>query len=532
MISLDKPYIAIALLGVTAGALCLNFWGWDLWAPDEPRYAEVAREMISDGNWVVPHLGGKVYSEKPPLFFWMISSSYKIFGTGPFAVRIVAALSSLGTLIITYMLGRKLFESRAGLLAAMVLGTSLLFMHLSRRGNIDATLTLLITAAMALIAKGYFENRPRFYYPAYLIMGLGVILKGPVALLLPVSIFIIYMVVLKDTKGIRKAHLVCGLGIVLLIVAAWLVPATIVGGWSYFKTVVVKQNLGRAIGAFSHKAPFYYYIGQLPWLFFPWIVFLPQTLYFILRSRTREELFPLVWFATVFVFFSFMSGKRGLYLLPLFPAAALMVGYWFNDVLKSTISSRSLTAAVIVLGAALLAAATALWLVKIPDYAFGLRKFRLPLSLLLVSGAAALGFVVSTRRHKAVFSIIFILMAAVNVFTAYCIFPTANEFKSARFICEELLERRRPNEEVVLYRDMTRSGAYHFYTRLPLTEILDEKTLHKVLKSKEKQYILSSKKHYDDLAWKLRQKLRPLSQKQVGHRSMMLFVHGDKTNAP
>jgi len=489
---------ATIIVGLGIAVLWLNFWGWDLWAPDEPRYAQIAREMVEQGHWLVPHLGGKVYSEKPPLFFWLIAFSYGIFGVDVFAVRIISVLSASGSILLTYFLGKRLFGSTGGICSAMVLSTSVLFIHLGRRANIDATLLLTVTASLALIAKAYFDEKKSLYMPAYLLMAVGVLLKGPVALLLPVVVMLLYFVLIRETRQLGCARLWMGLIIVVVVVGAWLVPASLWGGSDYFNTVVFKQNLGRAVSSFSHKKPVYYYLLQFPPNFFPWIVFFPQALYTAIRNKTRERLFPVVWFAGIFVFFSLMSGKRGLYMLPLFPAAALITGSFFRDILDGTIRRRIVTAAALVLAAALAAVAVAVWFIKIPDYAEALIKLRWPVSLILVAVAALVVTAVARKKQHHAFYAAYALMICLSIYTVLFIFPAFNSFKTARFLCEDLLAQRQDNEDVILYKDLTNSGAYHFYSKLPLIDISDEESLRQRLKHDVDFFIISSKSRPQD----------------------------------
>ena len=532
-------FITPLLLIITIGSIFINFWDWDLWAPDEPRYAEVALEMVTGGNPLLPQLGGRIYSEKPPLFFWLLSLSFQVFGMTPFAVRIIPVASAAGSILITFYLGRKLFNRRAGLLAAMTLGTSFLFIHLARRGNIDSTLTLVTTAALALMAKAYFDDRPGLYFPAYLIMALGVIMKGPVAFLLPLLSLIVFLVLNKDAKAIGRARLIYGLLILIGVVAAWLAPAAIKGGGDYVKTMVFKQNIGRTFSSFSHRKPFYYYATTFPADFFPWIFFFPAALLFSIRNKTRQNIFPAVWFVTIFLFFSLISGKRGLYLLPLFPAAALMVGEFFDTWLSGRIRYSAVTIPAILVAALFMGMAVAVpfidRLVEIPDYAGEFLKFRPLLSEIFGAGGIVLIVSICLRNKSAIFLSIFGTMAVLSILTAVLFFPAANKFKTARFICEDLLRERAENEQVILFRDMTHSGAYHFYTQLPLIDVSgetgfddNEKELINLLKNNRITYIITSEDNFKRLRPQTTSNWTLISQRRVGHRLMMVFRSGNE----
>ena len=520
--------VHLALLVLVAASFFVNSWGRDLWEASEPRYAQVAREVYEDGHWLVPHLGGEVYPEKPPLYFWLVTGAYALFGVTPSAVRFVPALSAAGVVFLTYLLGRRLYTPRAGLFAGLALGTSLLFMHLARYGKIDCTLTLLTTAALYLIAVAYFEGRRALYLPAYVLMGLAVLVKGPVGFLVPVLTLVVFLLIIKDARSLRGAHLLPGLAVVLAIVAAWLVPAGLVAGSDYINTILFKQSFGRVVASFAHQKPFYYHLTGFPPNFLPWIVFLPQAFVFAVRGKARRRLFPVVWFATVFVFFSLISGKRSLYLLGLFPAAALLVGLFFDDCLAGRIGRRVLTVPSILLAVLLVAAAVALLflhrLVEIPDYSGVTPGLLIAPAVLLAAAGVVVLLAVLAKRHGAILPTVFVAMLALGLVVFVAVYPAMNEHKTARFICEDLLRARTDDAPVVLYGHGVRSGAYHFYTGLPVIEIIEEDALAERLDGEAKTYIIIEEEKREQLRPETTAGWRLVAARQVGHRLMEVFV--------
>jgi 4-amino-4-deoxy-L-arabinose transferase-like glycosyltransferase len=127
----------------------VNLGRWDLWNPDEPRYVEVAREMVNGGDWVLMHLNGHVYKDKPPFFFWLIAlSSFLMQGFSSFSARFPSAFFGTLTVLLTFFLGKNLYGPRTGFLSGLILATSVEFFHLSTRANTDATLTFFTTASI------------------------------------------------------------------------------------------------------------------------------------------------------------------------------------------------------------------------------------------------------------------------------------------------------------------------------------------------------------------------------------------------
>jgi 4-amino-4-deoxy-L-arabinose transferase-like glycosyltransferase len=305
----------------------------DLWNPDEPRYMEVAREMVVLGDYVIPHLNGQVYMEKPPLFFWLAGLLWRA-GCGLNSGRLLSVLALLGALLLICRAGARELGPQAGAIGAGAALTCLLMLRLGKTGAIDPLLTLLVTAA---VLSGYQamhrEGRRRFglWLVSYASMGLGILAKGPVGAIVPGLVLLVYG--LTDRRRVRGgglAHL-AGVGVFLAVVLAWLVPAILVGGPEYRHTILVEQNVGRAFGEPAHANPFYYYLVGASWFFFPWTAVLVFAAAAALRARRELAGLPLlavVWLIVPFLFFSLMAGKRPNYVLPVLPASGLLVGWY------------------------------------------------------------------------------------------------------------------------------------------------------------------------------------------------------------
>lgn len=320
------------LAGLAALLFLPSVWTRGLWNPDEPRYAECVREMRTAGDFILPHLNGAVYSEKPPLFFWLSLAAEAIPGIPRGAGgRLVAAAAGLATLLLTHRIGAILADGAAGLLAAALLATALTFWQLAQSGVIDALLTVCCAAAVLAFLRhraGARWGMPAFYGAC----AAGVLAKGPVGLLVPGLAALSFSVAESGLRGLRAAHPLWGIPLAAAPAAAWLAAAAAGrGGTAYVETMVVRQNVGRALDAFVHKAPFWYFLLVFPPSFLPWIVVLPHAVAAAVRERLgamRPARLPLAWFASTFVLFSLVSGKKTRYLLPLFPAAALLVAIW------------------------------------------------------------------------------------------------------------------------------------------------------------------------------------------------------------
>ena len=326
----------LLLAGLVLLATVPGLFTRDLWNPDEPRYTEVAREMVVLGDYIVPHLNGEIYAEKPPLFFWLTAGFWKL-GAGDLSGRLVTMLAVFGTLALIYLAVRGPLGRRQALLAAVVSLTTMLLSYLSRRGVIDPLLMFCTTAAAL---AGYQAMRPTaerrglWWVACYAALGLGTLEKGPVGLLVPALILLVYG--LMGRRQVRAGgwwHL-AGTSVFLVVVLPWLVAACVSGGKAYTDVILFKQQLGRAFDSYSHNQPFYYYLWNGPVALWPWILVLPLGVIAAWRRRRDGAeplaLFAMVWLIVPFLLFSAFSAKRMNYLLPIVPGAGILVAWYFS----------------------------------------------------------------------------------------------------------------------------------------------------------------------------------------------------------
>jgi len=497
---MDQPFSKIAaqpwgrvavLFGLCFVIYFINLGQWDLWSPDEPRYAEVSREMVNRGDWILMHRNGHLYTDKPPLFFWAIAvSSFLWQGFSPFSVRFPSALFGALTVLLTYFIGKKLYSSRTGFLSGLILATAFEFAYLSTRGNIDATLTFFTTASLFCFLQWYEYGReekirPRSLrslsiYGFYIIMAFATSVKGLPGLILPLLVSLVYLAVQKDWRGIRRMKLLPGVLLYMVVVLAWYLPAVSRGGNVYLRETLFKHSMDAFAKGWTHVHPFYYYLYTFPVEFLPWFVFLPGAIVYGFFKETigkrKEFLFAFVWFAAIFLFFSISKGKRGLYLLPLYPAASLMVGKFWGDAISTSMErfrrewiSIPLYGLMAVILAAGLAAPWVLW-AWFPDYF----SYSSPVAFLLVGGSLALFFSYRSKRYGIVFLVIVGLMAGGFFYAQRVAFPVVNSYKSARFICQEITSRIQPGEKLAIYGDFE-PGPFNFYTGIVPIPVLNEK---------------------------------------------------------
>ncbi len=334
----DVPFL-IGLFSL--GLFLFYLWTIPLIDPDEPRYASTARDMVLHGNWIVPHFNGVPRINKPPLFYWAIAASYKIFGINEFSARLPSALSAIGTMVITYLWGKRFVNRRKGFWAGVVLMTSPLFFFISRFCITDTLLTFFISASLYLFFveymeanrryKGEFKTRPYRIFFLYFLLAMVFLVKGPIGILLFILITLCFLFWIRDFSYIRKLWYLPGFILFLGIICSWGIPFWLSLGTKQIFTLLSQETSGRFIGGYAHPEPFYYYLPVFMMGFFPWSLFVCISFAYIFTNRKnmpleekKQAYFFCSWFILTLVFFSVSHSKLMTYILPLSPSAALL----------------------------------------------------------------------------------------------------------------------------------------------------------------------------------------------------------------
>ena len=330
------PTILLALL-----ALCgiVFFCGLDrigLLGPDEPRYAEVAREMFASGDYISPRLCGCLWLEKPALLYWMAAGSYHLLGVSEYAARLPSALAATAAVFSLLWALRRSGLTRVAATAAVVLATSAIFIGYARAATPDMVLTAAVTIALL---SGYLwvteigRARVLCWGVLWSATGVAVLAKGLVGVVLVVPVVAIHLAVIGKLKSIGWRECVGGLVIFLAVVSIWYGPVTARHGWEFLDEFFYKQHVRRYLtNRYHHPEPVYFFpmialAGAMPWTFFlvPAIARLRA-----LRPRVKAEDLLLtlawVWVAWSLIFFSLSVSKLPGYILPIFPALAIIIG--------------------------------------------------------------------------------------------------------------------------------------------------------------------------------------------------------------
>ncbi len=303
----------------------LNIGTRPLANPDEGRYADIGLEILQTGDWIVPHLNGLIYFEKPPLAYWTIALGEYIFGTNCFGARFFNALFSLLTCLSLYFFCKRFLSVRIGIFAAFIYGTSALPFGMSQMLTLDNTLTFFLTAMLLLFVSGFLEEEAKisrkFFLLAYIFMGLTVLTKGLIGIVLPCLIGFPWLIFTGYIKKLPQAHLIKGIVIVLLITAPW--HLLVQQRYScFFNFYFWHEHFERYLTSVHNRSkPFYFLINSFLLGLIPWLFFLPRSIYSAFRNTKckRERhiiLFSLMWSGLVVAFFATSHSQLIPYILP------------------------------------------------------------------------------------------------------------------------------------------------------------------------------------------------------------------------
>lgn len=332
------PPVFLAVLAVVVFFQQLG--SYPLFDVDEPRYAEAAREMIVRGDWVTPFFNFEPRLVKPVLFYWLIALSYLVFGVSEFAARLPSAVGAAACVGMVYLVARHRVNRWLALMAGIILATAIEFVAMGRTAITDMTLAAMICGATLAFYLVVHHDR-RWWLVSGFFAGLGVLTKGPVAIVLPGAVLFWYALFVGR---FRESFLTRWFPLAVLLAVAVALPwhwlAYLANGRE-FLLVTLENNFGRFSGGIGHhEEPIWYFIPVLLAGFFPWSVFLPATLvmwvgwvrqYHRQAVANRDEAYLLtffggVWSVLVFLFFSLSTTKLPTYILPMFPGLALWMG--------------------------------------------------------------------------------------------------------------------------------------------------------------------------------------------------------------
>ena len=485
-----RRLLLVALLCLAVIPYFTRLGASSLWDANEAFYTETPREMIAANDLVNPSFNQQPRFNKPPLSYWVVAAFYRLLGVSATSERLAIALGAILMIAIAFALGRLLDSTEAGLYAALALAIAPRFLMFSRRIMIDVYMAMFMAAALLFLAlaEARPRERKRYLILMYVAIGLGVMTKGPAAAVLPALAVVIYLAINRELKRWREMMLPLGALIVAAMVSPWYLAIYEQHGWHYITQFILKDNLSRYTQpVWGPRRSVFFYAPVVIGDMFPWSLFFVPVLWVAarrwlrnsslvgrLRSRAKEdqaavtprlrvERLCLIWVAVIVVFYSLSRNKEDLYILPIYPAVAALVGAFLARTVAAVAApwrdwARWTTALMGLLVAASGAGVLYLFAHSSADYQFD--GARLIGFIAAAGGLAALLLSLINRVGRAVLAAAVTVVAFNWVFVLWTL-PDFERFKPVRPMCEMIGKDAPADALVGYYRYAAPSMAFY-----------------------------------------------------------------------
>lgn len=363
-------WFLLILVGI--GLFSVRLGNTHLWDQDEGYYAAAASEMYAKKDWVVPSFNGELFAHKPPMMFWGMMLGFSGFGVSELGARFASSLFGIGTILLTYQLARRLFDSLTGLMSGLAIGSCIMFTMVARSATADAHLTFFVLLSLSIWMNGYLSaiglNRDAklrsipwsIWIATYAVMGLGVLTKGPIGFLFPMAVIGLFLLNEQERSttdprsvGARlwraiepympisffqtlwQMRPVTAVACILAVAGPWYCWVQIRTEGAFLREFIGVHHMGRFSGAMdNHSGPIYYYLVACLFGMYPWSAFAIPTLIQVFREclspvRSFAMRFVVCWAAVYLIIFSLAGTKLPNYVLPAYPALAIFCGRFF-----------------------------------------------------------------------------------------------------------------------------------------------------------------------------------------------------------
>lgn len=500
----NRSYILL-LVALWSVLYLPNLWWRDLTGTDEPKYAQVAREVMLEGHWFALHFNGKSYYGEPPLYFWTEALfSLPRGDVTEFTAMLPACLAALGTILMVYFLGKRLFSPRAGLLAALILASLPQFHKFGCMARLDIPFAFLITSSLAAFYSGYSEpaRRRRYFLVAWALVGLAAITKnGPLAFFLVAAVVSLFLWRRKELRLLKQTQPLLGGLILAATVLTWLLPAYLIEGRSYIDGLL--GQFGSQIKTPLGMDKFFFYFTEVFAGTLPWSLLLPVAFYLYYKGtpgRQEGVEFVSLWFLTIFFTFSIALQEFSRYILPLYPAVALLLANLWDGLMErpALVEWPGKKSAVIYGLAVILGFLVANIFFRTHTHTL---VFSPAIGLVIGSGLlglmAALWHTLRAKQFRILFVFVFLITGSFELNYNKLHFAWYKTDGSEKPLCLKVAGLLEPGAPWAVYRVFRQ--AHVFYTKSHPRDIQSEEELISFLSSREKVYCLLREDDYNSL---------------------------------
>ncbi len=533
MLRSSRRALLAALLSAAVLPYFLNLGVSSIWDANEAFYAQTPREMIESGDYLTPSFNFQLRMNKPVLSYWNVAAAYQLFGISEWSERLPIAIGAAVIIGTAFGLGRLIGGTMAGLVAALVLATSPRLVLLARRIIIDIHITMWMGLVLMFFALA--ETRParrRVYLCLmYVAAGFGVLTKGPVAVFLPAVVFFVYLASQKRLGDLRHMMLPAGAVISLAIVVPWYYFLYLEHGWEYISSFIFSENLGRyaeAVGEQSRGMLFY--IPVMLADLFPWSFMIPVALWWALRDARHDRVARLlaVWIAVIVVFFSLSGTKEDLYILPIVPAEAALIGAMLARAVDRQAADAHPTHAAWASGVTavllLITGSAALWVFAVADR-YSLEGAALVGAVALAGGLTSVVWLIRRRVFASIAS-----SAAALVVMVWCIIlctlPDFERYKPVRPFSDIIRSRASVGAIVGSYKFSLPSMV--FYLHRPVMEVVLPDHLRAVFYSSSDVYFIMAEDEYKRIKERLPVETHVLARQRMFDLKPKNFLEGSE----
>lgn len=422
---------------------------------DEAVFSEATKEMVQSGNWITPTYNGENRYDKPILFYWLMAVSYKIFGINEFAARFPSAASGFILCLALFFFLRQFSNQKMAFYGVISLALSIYFFAYSHAAVTDMTLTLFITLSLFSFYLSLEKNR-RYIYGLYIFSALAFLTKGLIGIAFPFGIVMVFMFIKDGLKGIKSIFNPKAFILFAIIALPWYIAQVAINGQEFIQQFFIKHHFRRYTGVISgHKGPIYYFIFTLIIGMFPWIAFLPAGIRNVFKknpeSRThnsRLNLFAFIWFAFIFVFFSFSTTKLPNYIFPAIPAASILIA---SGMLQLDDRWKGYSHGFIAVVSVFIAIAFIVLKGYLLNFGINDADWTILIAVLILMIAIVAFYVIFTK--KTIYSLLSVLMIAFLSVLSIRALPIANNYLQGTLYKYSLYakERLHSDERIIVY---------------------------------------------------------------------------------